>query len=351
MKSAEYVLIGVLLVLALAASSCGKEEPQYQGPHLTFEVAKVDFGEIEQQQELTKEVVFKNSGNEVLEITDVKSSCGCTAAVPSDRTIDPGEKGILNVSFKSGRSQGEIEKVITVLTNDTLRTAYRLPVVAVVKTDIELEPRAIDFGEVKLGETAKAEARLISKNGEPFEIIFIEADSNRFDYSISPVEEDGNPGYKIDVTLKPSATPQSFYKVINLRTDNARMPICRLTVVANILGNVKIDPRTVLMRGVMGGDDQTKTITIESVGNATVKLLGAETTKSIVKLETRTLEEGKSYEVVVSYTPDKPGRQKDYLVVRTDDEFEKEVRIPITIFTAKQELTPKIDSDAPGGTR
>jgi hypothetical protein len=88
-----------------------------------------------------------------------------------------------------------------------------------------------------------------------------------------------------------------------------------------------------------GGEDQSKTVTIEAIGDASVKLLGAEVTKKIAKLQTKALEETKKYEIAVSYTPEKPGRQKDFLVLRTDDEFEDEIRIPITMFTAKQELT------------
>jgi hypothetical protein len=93
----------------------------------------------------------------------------------------------------------------------------------------------------------------MSQNGEPFEILFVEADSTRFDYTITPVKENGNPGYTFDLTLKSSSEPQSFYKVINLRTDNSRLPVFRLTVVASIIGNLRVEPRTVLMRGVMGG--------------------------------------------------------------------------------------------------
>lgn len=334
-----YGVASVIFSMAISSGSCSKEKPLYEGPHLSFEIDKVDFGEMEQQSEANKEVVFKNTGNATLEIKDVQSSCGCTAAIPTDRTIEPGEKGILNVSFKSGKSVGDVEKVITVVTNDSINPRTRLPVKAFVKTDIKLEPRSIDFGEVQLGESKTAEARLMSQNGKPFEILFVEVDSSQFDYSIKPVEEDGNPGYIFELTLKPTRKPQSFYKVVNLRTDNTRLPVFRLPVVAKILGNMRIEPRTVLLRGVMGGEEQSAKVTIETLGDARVKLLGTETTKGIVSVNTRTLEEEASYEITVSYTPDKPGRQKDYLVVSTDDEFEPEVRIPITIFTAKQEIT------------
>jgi len=332
------ILMTVFSVMFLTGA-CSKEEPQYEGPHLSFELNVVDFGEMEQQEEQTREVGFRNTGNETLEIKKVKSSCGCTAATPTDKIIDPGETGILNVTFKSGKSQGEVEKVISVTTNDSLNPIARLPVKAYIKTDLKLEPRALDFGEVKLGEVKMAETRIMSQNGKDFEIVFVEADSTSFDYKLTPIEEDGNPGYLIEVSLKPTPKPQSFYKVINIRTDNARMPIHRLTVVANILGNVKIDPRAVLIRGEVGGPDQSKMVSITAVGDATVKLLSAETVKGTVKATTRTLEEGKSYEIDLTCPIGEPGRMKDYLLIKIDDEFEQEVRIPITVFTAKKKAS------------
>lgn len=336
MRKTLSVTILLFSAAVLISGACTQEKPQFKGPHLTFEVTKVDFGEMDQQEEKSQEVVFRNTGSELLEIQNVRSSCGCTAAVPTDNSIEPGESGILNVTFKSGKSQGEIEKVITVLTNDSLTPATRLPVTAYVKTDIDLQPRAIDFGEVTLGESRTEEARIMSQNGEPFEIVFVEADSASFDYELTPVEEDGNPGYVFKLTLRASDKPNSFYKVVNLRTDNNRSPLHRLTVVANVLGNVRIEPRTVLMRSEVGGEGQTKTVSLTSVGDATFALLNVRTTKDIAQIETRTIEEGKNYEIDVSFTPGEAGRQKDYLVIQTDDEFEGEVRIPITIFTAKK---------------
>jgi hypothetical protein len=349
MKTLASLSCALILVSGLFVLSCGKKKPQYEGPHLTFDVNTVDFGIMDQESEESKEVTFQNTGTETVEISDVQSSCGCTAAVPTDRTIDPGEKGILNVTFKSGKSQGDVEKVITVVTNDSISPTYRLPVIAHVKTDITMEPRALDFGEVKLGEPVTMETTLKSETGAPFEIIFVEADTSRFSYEIVPTEVDGMPAYTVKVTLRANTKPQSFYKVINLRTDNTRSPLFRLACVAKILGNLRIEPRTVLLRGVKGGERQSRTVTLETIGDAEVHILNHEVSKGNVDAELVTLEPGKRYEVEVSYQPDEPGRMKDYLVLETDDEFEKEISIPITVFTAKQDVAARLKAAAGGG--
>jgi hypothetical protein len=323
---------GTLALVFLLSLSCGKSTPRYEGPHLAFDIAKVDFGTMDQMGEQTKEVSFKNQGNQVLEIKEVKTSCGCTAALPSDRVIDPGETGILKVTFKSGKSIGDIEKVITVLTNDPTLPETKLPVVAYVKTDITMSPRTLDFGEVKLGQEAFAEAKLVSETGSPFEITFVEADTASFTYTLTPFEEAGKPGYTVKVGLKVMKRPQSFYKRIVLRTDNTRCPLFHLPVVANVLGNMKVEPKAIMLQGATGTGEQVRKVSVTALEGASVHLLGVETTKGIVEVETRTLEDGKNYEVEVTYDPKESGRNRDYLVLRTDDEYESEVRIPINIF-------------------
>jgi hypothetical protein len=333
--------MSMLAISVFLTLSCGKKEPRYEGPHLAFEVAKVDFGIMDQMAEETKEVPFTNKGNKVLEIKEVKTSCGCTAALPSDRVIDPGEKGILTVTFKSGKSMGDIEKVITVVTNDSLKPEIKLPVLAYVKTDITMEPRTLDFGDVKLGDEAFAEAKLISENGAPFEITYVEADTANFTYTINPMEEGGKPGYVFKVGIKKLKRPQAFYKVINLRTDNARCPLFHLPIVANVLGKMKVEPRSILLQGVIKPGEVTRKVSVTSVGDARIHVLGAESTKGIVKVETKTVEDGKNYEIQVSYTPTAAGRNRDFLVIKTDDEWESEVRIPVTIFFSEEAAAAK----------
>lgn len=340
-----------MVICSLALSlffglGCGKKKPQYHGPHISFEVAKVDFGIMDQESEATKEILFENTGNQVLEIKDVKSSCGCTAALPSDRIIDPGEKGILTVTFKSGKSMGDVEKVVTIITNDSVKPETRLPVKAHVKTDITMEPRTLDFGDVKLGQEAFAEAKLVAENGQPFKITYVEADTASFTYTLSPIDEGGKPGYLFKVGLKNPRKPQSFYKPINLRTDNPRCQLFHLPVVANVLGNVKIEPRSVMLQGVAGSGRLTKTVSVTALGDATVRVLGAECTKGLVNVETKTIEEGRKYEILVSHEAASAGRQRDFIVIKTDDEYESEVRISVNIVLTEERAVSKTPAAA-----
>ncbi len=75
-----------------------------------------DFGEIAQGQPQSAEFVVTNTGSEVLVITDVKSSCGCTAARHSEGPIKPGESTTITATYNA-KKPGTFRKTVKVSTN------------------------------------------------------------------------------------------------------------------------------------------------------------------------------------------------------------------------------------------
>ncbi len=76
-----------------------------------------DFGEIPQGKPVTIEFTFTNSGDAPLIITDVKTSCGCTAPDYPKEPIAAGKKSTIKVTYNAA-AVGAFNKVITVLTNE-----------------------------------------------------------------------------------------------------------------------------------------------------------------------------------------------------------------------------------------
>ncbi len=65
-----------------------------------------------------------------LEIRDIRTSCGCTAASPSKKVFKPGESGELKVSFDSKNRSGRTSRTITLITNDEVEEYYTLTIYA-----------------------------------------------------------------------------------------------------------------------------------------------------------------------------------------------------------------------------
>ena len=76
-----------------------------------------EFGKVQQGDMVVHEYKFKNSGNEVLLIENALASCGCTVPEFSRDPIQPGEEGVIKVSFNTTGLKGHQNKTITINSN------------------------------------------------------------------------------------------------------------------------------------------------------------------------------------------------------------------------------------------
>ena len=83
---------------------------------IEFETDVVDYGEVAYDSDGVREFKFTNTGDDVLIIARVYSSCGCTIPKKPEDPIQPGETGIIEVKYDTKRP-GPIRKTITVLSN------------------------------------------------------------------------------------------------------------------------------------------------------------------------------------------------------------------------------------------
>ncbi|MBI5726590.1 MAG: DUF1573 domain-containing protein, partial [Ignavibacteriales bacterium] len=96
-----------------------------------------DFGVIQEGKIVDYTFAFKNSGKKDLEIKDIRTSCGCTAALVSQKLLKPGEAGTLKIEFDSSNRFGRMSRTISVTTNETEAPVKVLTIYAeVVKKEV-----------------------------------------------------------------------------------------------------------------------------------------------------------------------------------------------------------------------
>lgn len=83
---------------------------------ITFESDVVDYGEVEYGSDGIRKFNFTNTGDDVLIIARVYSTCGCTIPKKPEDPIKPGESGVIEVKYDTKRP-GPIRKTITVYSN------------------------------------------------------------------------------------------------------------------------------------------------------------------------------------------------------------------------------------------
>lgn len=77
-----------------------------------------NFGKVKEGTTVSHTFEVVNKGSDVLKIQDVRTSCGCTAALVSSSELKPGEKGTLKVDFDTKGRQGKMSRTISIVSND-----------------------------------------------------------------------------------------------------------------------------------------------------------------------------------------------------------------------------------------
>lgn len=108
----------LLVILFFASSvSVAQEKSSVPGPVITFEENEFNFQDIHQGDKVEHIFNFENTGDAPLIITNVQTTCGCTATNWEREPILPGAKSSIKVNFNSAGKMGRQNKVITIISN------------------------------------------------------------------------------------------------------------------------------------------------------------------------------------------------------------------------------------------
>ncbi len=156
------LLAGRFLVFSLVAAAAGAAAPKIKFKETTW-----DFGKIKQGEVASHEFVFTNEGDDTLTIEKVSTSCGCTAALASDRSIPPGKEGKIQVRFDSRGYGGQVAKIVYVQSNDPKEPQRPLEIKAEVEVPpsakIEIDPYNYDAGLMVEGDDLRANLKIMSR--------------------------------------------------------------------------------------------------------------------------------------------------------------------------------------------
>lgn len=86
-------------------------------PAFKFSESKHDFGDVIQGDVVEHYFEFSNVGNLPLVISNIITTCGCTAPTWPKEPVKPGEKGKIKIVFNSSGKIGKQNKVVTIISN------------------------------------------------------------------------------------------------------------------------------------------------------------------------------------------------------------------------------------------
>ena len=213
-------------------------------PKLVLQQTSYDFGDIKQGEKVSHDFVLSNSGGDLLTISNVTASCGCTAAAPEKNELAPGESTNLTVSFNSSGRRGKQNKTVRIFSNDPQNPEMVLSITGVVVLPGEGTGNAPliyfpetqhDFGKVNEGEKVNYTFRFVNKGETALQIKDIKTSCGCTAALVST--DNLKPGQegtiKVEVNTKNRSGKMS--KTVTVQSNDPRDPAKILTIYADVI--------------------------------------------------------------------------------------------------------------------
>ncbi len=166
-RNALSILVSaVLLTLALSL-------PALAAPILAVDKPVFDFGTIPQGKKLNHVFKLINKGDSPLTITKTRTSCGCTVANVSSKTIEPGKSTELKITFDSASFGGKVTKTITVESNDPATPTTTLTIKGTINEELVVTPRQLNLGQTKVGSSKELTVALENHGERTIKILSV----------------------------------------------------------------------------------------------------------------------------------------------------------------------------------
>ncbi len=309
----ERILLTGLLLGALAGVAAAS-------PILHVSSRSIDFGRIDQFQQVREMVLLRNDGTSPLRILKVDSDCGCTAGALGDSVVAPGREVSMEISFSSRDYQGPQEKSVTIKTNDPAEPTVRISVRADVVPYVKVSSERIRFPTVKKGQGAGEKIRFSAEKGFGLTIASV-GDGGEF--VTTRVERDPDPkeeAYWLHVDLKTDAPAGPFRKQIDVETGGRLKRTFHVIVTGQIQSYfiLRGEPRVVIP-AVPKGQSSVAEALITCEGNKPYELLAVETSLPFLRGEI-VKKDSSNYSVRIQLAIDAPaGPFRGGVRVRTSD--------------------------------
>jgi hypothetical protein len=218
-----------------------------EGPQVKFQEEKWDFGKLKEGQVKSHVFIFNNTGDATLHIKRVRTSCGCAAALISDKNVEPGKKGELKVTLNSRGYEGNIVKYVYVETNDRSQPVKQLQISADIEVPprprIDLERYSVDSGLILEGEPIPAKAIIRNRGERELRVSFSHRDAT-YHHKGKSVDTElriaaGNEA-EVEIKIPPRAKQGLIREYILLKSNDTRRPNLSLYVSGYIVTKTQL---------------------------------------------------------------------------------------------------------------
>lgn len=331
-------IVAAISVIVLGPTIDVRGQAGGPAPRAIAPEAIKDVGAVDRGERITHEFTIRNDGDAVLEISEVKPSCGCTVA-EYDRSIAPGGTGVVRATVETKNFKGGIAKSVRVLTNDPANPEIHLVIKADVKTQVDIEPGYVRFVAVQ-GEPQRASLQTVWSEEKP-DLSLLKAESPYpfVKVAVREAPEDerhaGVSGrqWQVEVELDPDAPVGPLADFIVLTTDHPERRTVRLPLSGFVRPVLSVTPRFADFGRRELGEPQTASLEVRNLSSESVDLGEVATDIDGLEAEIEPLEEGRLYKVLLTLNPGMPkGEFEGLVTIRTTSERQPTLEVSVKGF-------------------
>jgi hypothetical protein len=312
-------------VLATAATNGAK------GAHIVFETPVYEFGRAKSGDPIKHTFIFTNTGDQVLEIKNVRPGCGCTTAGEWTKTVEPNKTGSIPIQVNTANFNGPVTKPVNVDTSDPTQATVLLQIKGTLWKPIDVQPALAYFtASADSPAVASSVVHIKSNLDKPLSLAVPEISNKLFTAEVKAVEEGKD--YQVVVGLTKDATnvgPQQA--TITFKTTSEEVPTVSFTAYANVQAAVSVSPPAIALPMGPLANKVTPVLTIQNNGTNTLKVSDAEVSLPDVVAQVSESIPNKTFNVTLTFPEgfEIPAGQKAEFTVKTSHPQFPTIKVPI----------------------
>ncbi|MDP3069733.1 MAG: DUF1573 domain-containing protein [Opitutaceae bacterium] len=331
-------LAGALPALAQAAPTVAAKAG---GPRITFSETVFDFGKVKSSDVLRHDFIVTNTGNALLEISNVTPACGCTLAGSWDRQIQPGETGRIPIQFSPANFDGTVTKSITVTCNDPAQATPTLQIQASIWHPIAVQPANVHFTPIEGEATNDTKVvRITSNLDQPLTLELPQSSNPAFKLEVKTVK----PGkeFELHVTYAGLVSNVTLQTAVEIKTSSPELPAIKFS--ATVMPQpalAAIPPQITLTPAQLSAGHQHFQM-ISNSSSVPIQLTAATVNAEGVAVEITEARPGKVFSIKIDFPPNfqaGPG-QPLALTIHTSNPKHRVIVVPIEQATAPSAPAP-----------
>ena len=214
------------LLIILAAALCPLISAFAQPKIEVVDGTMLNFGDVFHGKKAEKIIKVRNAGSDTLRITDVRTQCGCTAAMMSDvdKRLGPNQTGQLSIAFDTHNYTGQVSKQVYISSNDTSNPKVTITFTTNIMDVLTFDPKMISFNDMKVDSAATRMVTVFNPSSKnPVKILSVESKNPLL--KISFMKNELMPGEKTEMqaVFTPEKSGQ-FQGVVEITTDHPTDP-------------------------------------------------------------------------------------------------------------------------------